>query len=129
MVDELQAVFLVEEDDTVAHVVEHGLQHFARELDVGARRRRLGPCPFGYVARGLGCLLGRGQRLLSFRQLRDEEHRCRRHLGDFVLPGDRDRGRPSLDLPPHVLLKNLQAGDHRALHVHEDRGAGGQAQE
>ena len=38
------------------------------------------------VARGLGRLLGRGQRLLSLLQLSDEELRRPRHLGDFVLP-------------------------------------------
>ncbi len=48
---------------------------------------------------------------------RNEELRGLRHLGDFVLARGRDRGRPPLDLRPHVLLKTLQPGDHGMSHV------------
>jgi hypothetical protein len=74
-------------------------------------------------------LLGRAQRLLPLFQLSHKEGCCPCHFADFVLAGSCYRYWPSLDLRPHILLKKLQAVDHRALHIGEDRGNCGQAQQ
>ena len=51
LVGELHVEILVEQHDAVAHVVEHGLHHLARRVDVAPRR--------------IGRLLGSGERFLA----------------------------------------------------------------